>query len=109
MKGGIPMDKMSLKTEKALLDRGFVKNEKGGYDYAMGSIANYQKLFISAPSEQFSLAEDKYVLACYVQYESFSEAGYIEVDWHKKESGYVALNKLIDYVEAKGVKRRKME
>ena len=44
MKGGIPMDKMSLKTEKALLDRGFVKNEKGGYDYAMGSIANLSVL-----------------------------------------------------------------
>ena len=103
------MNSMSLKTEKALTDRGFIKNEKGGYDYAIGSIANYKKLSISAPSEQFSLAEDKYVLSSYVQYESFSEAGYIEVDWHKKESGYVALNKLIDYVESKGVKRRKME
>ena len=29
------MNSMSLKTEKALLDRGFVKNEKGGYDYAI--------------------------------------------------------------------------
>ena len=73
------------------------------------TFANYKKIFISAPSEQFSLAEDKYVLACYVQFESFSEAGYIEVDWHKKESGYVALSKLIDYVDAKGVKRRKTE
>lgn len=103
------MNSMSLKTEKALLDRGFIKNEKGGYDYAIGSIANYKKFSISAPSEQFSLAEDKYVLACYVQYESFSEAGYIEVDWHKKESGYIALNRLIEYVDAKGIKRRKVE
>lgn len=103
------MNKMPVKTEKALLDRGFIKNEKGSYDYVIGSIANYKKIFISAPSEEFSLAEDKYVLACYVQFESFSEAGYIEVDWHKKESGYVALNKLIDYVDGKGVKRRKTE
>lgn len=103
------MNSMSLKTEKALIDRGFIKNEKGGYDYAVGSIANYKKLFISAPSKQFSLAEDKYVLACYVQYESFSEAGYIEVDWHKKESGYVTINRLIGYVEGKGIKRRKVE
>ena len=101
------MSKMSAKTEKALIDRGFVKNERDGFDYAMGSIANYKKLSISAPREYFSLAEDKDVLACYVQFESFSEAGYIEVDWEKKENGYVALSRLIDYVDSKGIKLRK--
>ena len=101
------MGKMSTQTEKALLDRGFIMNDKGGFDYAMGSISNYKKLSISAPTLQFSLAKDKDILACYVQYESFSSPGYIELDWHKQESGYVALSSLIDYVDSKGIKRPK--
>ena len=95
---------MPIKTEKALLDRGFILNEKGNFEYAMGSISNYKKLSISQPCEYFSLAKDAPVLACYVQYESFSEPGYLELDWHKTESGYVALSSLIDYINNKGIK-----
>ena len=101
------MSKMPSRTAKALVGRGFVLNEKGHFEYAMGSVSNYTKVYISEPIEQFSLEKDAYVLASYVKYESFAEAGYIEIDWHKREEGHVAVNRLLDYLTNKGIKKPK--
>ena len=100
------MAKITMETELLadLLDRGFVLDTNGRLTYAAGSISNYKKLVISQPVMHCSLAEnEEYIPACYVQYESFQEPGYIECDWKRTEEGFVAEKHLLDYVRDKGI------
>lgn len=87
--------------------RGFSLDENNRLKYASGSISNYVTLTICQPSMHCSLAEgEKYVPACYVQYESFSEPGYIECDWKRTEEGYVQERFLLKYLDEKGIRNR---
>jgi hypothetical protein len=100
------MAKITMETELLadLLDRGFVLDTNGRLTYASGSISNYKKLVIGQPAPHCSLAEnEEYIPACYVQYESFQEPGYIECDWKRTEEGFVAEKHLLDYVRDKGI------
>jgi hypothetical protein len=100
------MAKITMETELLadLLNRGFVLEDNGSLVYASGSISNYKKLVIGQPRPHCSLARgEEYVPACYVQFESFQEPGYIECDWKRTEEGFVAEENLLNYVRDKGI------
>lgn len=87
--------------------RGFILNEKNELIYSSGSISNYTTLRVCQPRPHCSLAEgEKYVPACYVEYETFSEPGYIECDWKRREEGYVQERFLLKYLDEKGIRNR---
>lgn len=91
-----------------LLSRGFVLNDNNDLEYSSGSISNYKKLKVCQPRMYCSLAAgEEYVPACFVQFESFSEPGYIECDWKKTEEGYVAEVHLLGYLDNKRICARK--
>ena len=101
------MAKITMDTEllvELLGKRGFVLDENNKLQYASGSISNYKKLTISQPIMHWSLATDSEAEACYIQFESFSEPGYIECDWKRTEEGYVATEKLLAYLDSKGIR-----
>ena len=84
-----------------MLDRGFVL-ENGELKYARGSIANYTKVRVCAPYNQTSLAEgEKDIPACYIEYEDFSEPGYLEIDHHTIKKFSVAEKNLVAWAEEK--------
>ena len=88
-----------------LTKRGFVLNEeKNRLEYGRGSISNYTKMTIYPPRKHYSLETDSEKDACLIQYESFSEPGYIECDWKRTEEGYVATDKLLDFLDQKQIK-----
>lgn len=88
-----------------LTKRGFVLNEeKNVLEYASGSISNYTKITIHSPRNGFSIESDSYKKACFIEYESYSEPGYIECDWKRTESGSVAEDKLLDYLNSKSIR-----
>lgn len=85
--------------------RGFVLDANNNLQYICGSISNYTKMLICQPRNMCSLAHgEEYVPACFVQYESFQEPGYIECDWKRTEEGYVAVNNLLKYLNEKGIR-----
>lgn len=99
--------KLTMETEllvELLGKRGFVLDESNRLQYMSGSIANYKKLTIGQPIMHWSLVTDSEIEACYVHYESFQEPGYIECDWKRTEEGYVAVEKLRDYLDSKGIR-----
>lgn len=84
--------------------RGFVLYENNRLQYMSGSIANYAHLIIGQPTMCWSLITDSEVEACYVKFESYQEPGYIECDWKRTEEGYVAVDKLLTYLDEKGIR-----
>ena len=87
-----------------LTRRGFIMNEHNCLVYERGSISNYISIKIYQPRPYCSLvANEEYVPACYIQYESFSEPGYLECDWKRTEEGYVAEANLLRYLDKKHI------
>lgn len=87
--------------------RGFILDEKNDLLYMSGSIANYKKIRICQPRLYCSLAHDEeYVPACFIQYESFQEPGYLECDWKHTSEGYVAVENLLKFLDEKGIYNR---
>lgn len=87
--------------------RGFILDENNDLKYASGSISNYTTLRICQPRPYCSLAEnEKYVPACFVQYETFSEPGYLECDWKHTSEGYVQERFLLKWLDEKGIRNR---
>lgn len=90
---------MDAKVLKDLLEYGFTLKEDGSLEYASGSTANYKKAKVWQPRLRTSCATDKGVMASYVEYERFSENGYVECDWHVRKAGYVPQEKILDFVK----------
>ena len=85
--------------------RGFVLDANNNLQYICGSISNYTKMLICQPRNMCSLAHgEEYVPACFIQYESSQEPGYIECDWKRTEEGYVAVDQLLKYLDEKGIR-----
>ena len=109
----ITMDSVIL--EELLNNRGFVMNESGTLEYGTGSISNYTTLKVHQPMMHCSLARnEELVMACLVEFETYSSPGYIECDWKRTEEGYVAEDNLLAYLDSKGIynreeRRKKLE
>lgn len=89
-----------------LTRRGFIMNEHNCLVYERDSISNYISIKIYQPRPYCSLAaNEEYVPTYYIQYESFSEPGYLECDWKWKriEEGYVAEANLLRYLDEKHI------
>lgn len=91
-------------TVELLGKRGFILDEHNRFKYASGSISNYTKLTISQPGPYWSLVIDDEVPACYVEYETSQEPGYLECDWTHTSKGYVALENLLAWLDGKGIR-----
>ena len=86
-------------------NRGFKPDGHGNLVYERGSISNYVTLKIHTPRPYCSLAaNEEYVPACYVQYERYTEPGYLECDWKRTEEGYVAESNLLNYLDEKNIR-----
>lgn len=94
---------MEITMESELLSQltamGFELGETGELSYAEGSIANYRKAKVCQPRQMYSLVEDGYVYACYVEIERSSEPGYIECDWTVSKKGCVAVHRLVAFLK----------
>lgn len=84
--------------------RGFILDEHNRFKYVSGSISSYTKLIISQPHPYWSLVIDDEVPACYVQYETSQEPGYLECDWTHTSKGYVAVEDLLKFLDEKGIR-----
>lgn len=89
--------------------RGFVLDANNRFQYMSGSISSYKHMTIGQPTMCWSLITDNEVEACYVKFETYQEPGYIECDWRKTEEGYVAVDKLLAYLDEKGIRNRDEE
>lgn len=89
--------------------RGFILDEHNRFKYASGSISNYTKLIISQPHPYSSLRYEDDVPACYIQYETSQEPGYLECDWTHTSKGYVAVEDLLKFLDEKGIRNRDEE
>lgn len=94
---------MEITMESKLLSQltamGFELGETGVLSYADGSMSNYRKAKVHQPRQMYSLVDDGYVYACYVETERFSEPGYIECDWTVSKKGCVAVDKLVAFLK----------
>jgi hypothetical protein len=87
--------------------RGFSLDEHNRFYYASGSISNYTKLTIYQPRPYCSLRHDEEdVPACYIEYETSQEPGYLECDWTHTSKGYVAVEDLLKFLDEKKIRNR---
>lgn len=104
------MTNITMPTElvvELLGKRGFILDEHNRFKYVSGSISNYTKLTISQPHPYCSLRHNEEdVPACYIQYESSQESGYLECDWTHTSKGYVAVEDLLKFLDEKGIRNR---
>lgn len=104
------MTNITMPTElvvELLGKRGFILDEHNRFKYASGSISNYTKLTINQPHPYCSLRHNEEdVPACYIQYESSQEPGYLECDWTHTSKGYVAVEDLLKFLDEKGIRNR---
>ncbi len=78
-----------------MLDKGY-HLEDGNLVKECGSISNYVKVKIYKPYMMYSLIEDKEILGCFVEYEEFSEPGYLEMDHLTKRQFNVPMSRLVE-------------
>ena len=85
-----------------LLERGFSVADDGlRMNYAMGSIANYQKCSITLGHRVFGdIANEWFYM---VRFESFAESGQPEIDHHTISEFYIAESKIVDFLKSKGI------
>lgn len=66
-------------------------------EWGTGSISNYRKVKVHAPTMKTSLQDDKQHRAYYVEVEIHREPGYVEVDLHSLRQFYVREDKLVEF------------
>jgi len=74
------------------------------YEGAWGSIANYKKVTLGQIRE-LRYPDDSVTLGVFVSYEAHRESGEDLCDYDIKESRYVALDKLMDYLAERGIRK----
>lgn len=75
------------------------------YEGAWGSIANYKMVKLSE-IRALRRPDDSVTLGVYAVYEAKRESGEGLCDYEVKESRYVELDKLMDYLAERGIKKR---
>lgn len=75
------------------------------YEGAWGSIANYKKVTLGEIRELQDPLGNVH-LGVRVRYEALRESGEDLCDYDIKEARYVALDKLMDYLAERGIKKR---
>lgn len=93
-------------SQLAELDITAVENPSAfrAYEGAWGSIANYKKVKLGG-IRMLRYPDDSTTLGVFVSYEAKRESGEDLCDYEIKESRYVALDKLMDYLAERGIRK----
>ncbi len=92
--------------EKLKASYGFEENARGDLFYGTGSIANYVKITLYKPRMMYSVETDSPAMAFAIDYEDFSEPGYLEIDHKTSIQCNVKVENIFAWLEKKGIRSK---